>query len=60
VAQSQRNDVLVIGSHGTWIARLLLGLGFAVDADFWFAMPMPAIYVVSEGGVVRGPGLPTA
>jgi 2,3-bisphosphoglycerate-dependent phosphoglycerate mutase len=58
-AQSAPDAVLVLGSHGTWISRLLAGLGCAVDADFWFAMPMPAVYVMtSESGIVRGPGLP--
>ncbi len=53
--------VTVIGSHGTWIASALLGLGCDVDADFWFAMPMPAVYSLQlDGGlptVVEGPGL---
>ena len=51
----------VVGSHGTWIARALLGLGCAVDADFWLGMPMPAVYEVDLAGrrpTVSGPGLP--
>lgn len=55
---------IVIGSHGTWISRALHGLGQLVDADFWFAMPMPALYEVTlDGGTVqsiRGPGLASA
>ncbi len=57
VNQAGASDVLVLASHGTWIARLLAALGCKVDADFWFAMPMPAIYSVTGSGVVRGPGL---
>ena len=36
----------VVASHGNWIARALQGLGWPVDAAFWLAMPMPALYVV--------------
>jgi 2,3-bisphosphoglycerate-dependent phosphoglycerate mutase len=53
-------ETVVVGSHGTWISRALLGLGCPVDADFWFAMPMPAVYEVVLGGRsprVSGPGL---
>jgi 2,3-bisphosphoglycerate-dependent phosphoglycerate mutase len=58
IAQSAADDVVVLGSHGTWISRLLAGAGCTVDADFWLAMPMPAVYVMtSESGTVRGPGL---
>ena len=52
----------VVASHGTWIARALLGLGCSVDADFWFSMPMPAVYEVQVDNhvfrVIGGPGLP--
>jgi 2,3-bisphosphoglycerate-dependent phosphoglycerate mutase len=51
-------DVIVLASHGTWISRLLAALGCKIDADFWLAMPMPAVYsVTGSGRVVRGPGL---
>lgn len=53
-------QTVVVGSHGTWISRALLSLGCAVDADSWFAMPMPAVYEVVLGGTsprVSGPGL---
>ncbi|MCA1713141.1 MAG: histidine phosphatase family protein [Actinobacteria bacterium] len=52
--------VTVVGSHGTWIARALHGIGFHVDADFWFSMPMPAVYEVDvDRHEMRasGPGL---
>jgi len=45
-ADEGKGCVTVIGAHGTWIARALFGLGCAVDADFWFNMPMPAVYKV--------------
>jgi 2,3-bisphosphoglycerate-dependent phosphoglycerate mutase len=59
LGQAGAHAVLVLASHGTWISRLLAGLGCKVDADFWFAMPMPAVYSVTGTGskVVRGPGL---
>lgn len=62
VSQASAEDVLVLSSHGTWISRLLSALGCFVNADFWFAMPMPAVYCITdEGGpIVRGPGLPGA
>lgn len=47
----------VVASHGTWIARALHALGCPVDADFWFAMPMPAVYVVVQGSAPSGPNL---
>lgn len=58
--RASARDVIVLASHGTWISRLLVALGCRVDADFWFAMPMPAVYSVTPGRrkVVRGPGLP--
>ncbi|GAA4425395.1 histidine phosphatase family protein [Actinokineospora soli] len=50
---------VVIGSHGTFVSRLLVGLGVAVDWPFSHAMPMPAVYRFRWGPdpVVRGPGL---
>lgn len=52
--------VIVVGSHGTWIARALHGLGCDVDVDFWLDMPMPAVFQVvlqDESATVTGPGL---
>lgn len=55
----QATDVTILSSHGTWISRALHGLGLPVDADFWLAMPMPAVYEVTgtDRPRVRGPGL---
>lgn len=44
--ESAGESVTVVGSHGAWIARALHGLGCRVDADFWLAMPMPAVFEV--------------
>ena len=60
-AETPDGAVVVVGSHGGWISRALQGLGCRVDADFWFAMPMPAVYAVAYDGEqvtkVSGPGL---
>lgn len=50
---------VVVGSHGTFIARALAGFGIAVDWPFSRAMPMPAIYRLSLGSTIHaeGPGL---
>jgi 2,3-bisphosphoglycerate-dependent phosphoglycerate mutase len=58
------DQVLVVGSHGTFISQALAGFGVPVDWAFWRDMPMPAVYHLSFSGpaaipVVRGPGLPT-
>ncbi|MFI5714284.1 histidine phosphatase family protein [Nocardia sp. NPDC051750] len=54
---------VIIGSHGTFIARALVGFGCpGIDAAFHRAMPMPAVYrlVFSDRHVrVTGPGLCT-
>ena len=44
------DTVVVIASHGTWISRALRGLGLDIDADFWLAMPMPAVYLIDATG----------
>ena len=52
--------VTVVGSHGTWIARALHGLGCDVNADFWLGMPMPAVFEVVLHGdsvTVTGSGI---
>lgn len=52
-------DVLV-GSHGNFVSRALVGFGCPVDWAFARAMPMPAVYVVSFANSVpsiSGPGL---
>lgn len=43
-------DDVLVASHGAWIARALLGLGCRVDADFWLAMPMPAVFAIKIDG----------
>lgn len=51
---------VMIGSHGTFIARTLVGLGIPVDWAFCQAMPMPAVYQIRfNAHQVRaaGPGL---
>jgi 2,3-bisphosphoglycerate-dependent phosphoglycerate mutase len=61
LAQRHRGRTVVIGGHGTFISRALIGFGRReVDWAFHSAMPMPAIYrLVFEDGAVRatGPGL---
>lgn len=52
---------VIVGSHGTFVARALAGFGVDVDWPFASAMPMPAVYTVefcTPQVVVRGPGLP--
>jgi 2,3-bisphosphoglycerate-dependent phosphoglycerate mutase len=60
-ALARPHGTVVVGSHGTFVSRALVGFGLtAVDWDFSRAMPMPAVYRVrfDEGGVqVSGPGL---
>jgi 2,3-bisphosphoglycerate-dependent phosphoglycerate mutase len=54
VADLHPDGVVLIGSHGTFIARLLAGFGVAVDWPFSRDMPMPAIYrlrLESHGGL---------
>ncbi|WP_280435225.1 histidine phosphatase family protein [Nocardia carnea] len=51
----------IIGSHGTFIARALIGLGCSgVSWAFQQTMPMPAVYRLEFGGstvYAAGPGL---
>jgi 2,3-bisphosphoglycerate-dependent phosphoglycerate mutase len=57
------DGAVVAAGHGTWITRGLEGLGIAGGADFWEAIPLPAVYLLtSDGGGVsaRGPGLSPA
>jgi 2,3-bisphosphoglycerate-dependent phosphoglycerate mutase len=56
-----RDATVMIGSHGMFIARALVGLGIAVDWAFCRAMPMPAVYQLRfDHGQLHasGPGLP--
>ncbi|MGW4326427.1 histidine phosphatase family protein [Nocardia sp. NPDC004573] len=61
LAQRHRGGTVVIGSHGTFISRALIGFGCReVDWAFHRAMPMPAIYRLAfeDSGVrATGPGL---
>lgn len=60
LARDHPDRVVVVGSHGTFISRALLGFGSSVDWPFCAAMPMPEIYRLhfTEGRVVAtGPGL---
>jgi 2,3-bisphosphoglycerate-dependent phosphoglycerate mutase len=53
--------IVVIGSHGTFIARALSGFGVAgIDWPFAATMPMPAVYrlsITGSGVIADGPGL---
>jgi 2,3-bisphosphoglycerate-dependent phosphoglycerate mutase len=60
-----RGGTVVAGTHGTVISLALAGLGAPVDAAFWLAMPMPAVYrfevdAADSWSSVSGPGLPPA
>ncbi|GGN99426.1 histidine phosphatase family protein [Nocardia rhizosphaerihabitans] len=61
LAHQHHDDTVVVGSHGTFIARALVGLGLTqVDCAFRNAMPMPAIYrldVTDHRVQTSGPGL---
>ena len=61
LARQYDGTTVIVGSHGTFLCRALIGFGIEVDwQPFSRAMPMPAIYClsVSEHGVrAAGPGL---
>lgn len=61
LAQQHNDSTVVVGSHGTFIARALVGFGFTrVDWAFSHAMPMPAIYrldLTDHRIQAGGPGL---
>jgi len=45
LADQHTGATVVVGSHGTFVARALVGFGVAgVDWEFSRAMPMPAVY----------------
>lgn len=57
-------QLVLVGSHGTFVSRAMLGFGLAVDWPFSRDMPMPAVYHLrfDEQRKLRdvtGPGLPT-
>lgn len=43
-------SAVLVGSHGTFIARALIGYGIAFDHESWMAMPMPAVYRLRFSG----------
>ena len=55
------DGTVVVGSHGTFVARALAGFGVpGIDWPFCRAMPMPAVYRVRigvAGTVATGPGM---
>ncbi|GAA3431995.1 histidine phosphatase family protein [Kutzneria kofuensis] len=54
---AENQGTVVIGSHGTILARALIGFGLTtVDWPFSKAMPMPAVYRIT-GTKISGPGL---
>lgn len=53
---AENRGTVVIGNHGTFISRALVGFGVAVDWAFSRAMPMPAVYRVTDDEIT-GPGL---
>ncbi|MEV8442151.1 histidine phosphatase family protein [Actinosynnema sp. NPDC051121] len=61
LARQHPNRTVVVGSHGTFIARALIGFGLTtIDWPFSRAMPMPAIYRLhfsDRGTQAIGPGL---
>jgi 2,3-bisphosphoglycerate-dependent phosphoglycerate mutase len=61
LASAHPDGTVVVGSHGTFVARALVGFGLAgVDWRFASAMPMPAVYRVrftDDGVRATGPGL---
>lgn len=61
LARQHPGATVVVGSHGTFISRALVGAGLrAVDWPFSHAMPMPAIYrlrFTGRGVRATGPGL---
>jgi 2,3-bisphosphoglycerate-dependent phosphoglycerate mutase len=61
IAERHLDGTVVIGSHGTFVSRVLAGFGVTtVDWPFNRAMPMPAIYrldLTEHGVQATGPGL---
>jgi 2,3-bisphosphoglycerate-dependent phosphoglycerate mutase len=39
--------VVVVGSHGTFVSRLLAGMGHGADFESLLRMPMPAVYRIT-------------
>lgn len=47
MAAEYPNATVLVGSHGTFVARALIAAGQHADWDFCRTMPMPAIYEVT-------------
>lgn len=62
LAAAHPDGTVVVGSHGTFVARALAGSGIpGIDWPFHRAMPMPAVYRLrlTPGTVhATGPGVP--
>ncbi|SDL51387.1 2,3-bisphosphoglycerate-dependent phosphoglycerate mutase [Lentzea albidocapillata subsp. violacea] len=46
MAEEYPDVTVLVGSHGTFLARALMAAGHAVDWAFWRSLPMPAVYEV--------------
>lgn len=62
IVSSHAGGVILIGSHGTFVSRVLAGYGEAVDWPFSRDMPMPAVYHIlltedNKAIKIQGPGL---
>lgn len=53
LVREQVDGTVVVGSHGTFVSRALVGVGVGVDWAFSRRMPMPAVYRLrfADGGV---------
>ena len=61
LAAEHDGGTVLIGTHGTFAARVLLAAGAGTDWAFLGDMPMPAVYRLrwDDGPTAaRGPGLP--
>lgn len=47
IAAEYPDTTVLVGSHGTFLARALIAAGHRADWEFCRAMPMPAIYEVT-------------
>lgn len=53
---AERYGTVVVGSHGTFVSRALVGFGLPMDWPRSRDMPMPAVYRVADGEIA-GPGV---
>jgi broad specificity phosphatase PhoE len=54
LAREHEGRVVLVASHGMFVARALYGFGRPVGWDFWRRMPMPAVHrlrVTAESGI---------